>query len=117
MSDFEVHSGDTKRVRIPVFDTTGAEVNLTLADEITFQASEWRGGPVVLEKLKSTGGITTYTPAGAGVANGMQVNIEEGDLVGSDGEYYYIARVHMSEGSVLDTVKDGNFYLYDVPTT
>jgi hypothetical protein len=114
MSDFTIFSGDLKRVRITVYNDEGDPVDLDLATEIEFQISEWAGGPVILEKLKSLGEVTTFEPEGSTVNHGLMALISAGDLVGRGGEYYYIARITMPEG-ILDTVRDGTFTLRDVP--
>jgi hypothetical protein len=114
MSDFTIFSGDLKRVRITVYNDEGDPVDLDLATEIEFQISEWAGGEIILEKLKSLGEVTTFQPDGETMNNGLMALISAGDLVGRGGEYYYIARITMPEG-ILDTVRDGTFTLKDVP--
>jgi hypothetical protein len=86
MTDFTMFSGDFKRVRIQVLDDLGAEVDLDLATEIIFQIAEWAGGPVILQKTKSGGAISTFIPAGSTVKSGLQATILTGDLAVRSGD-------------------------------
>jgi hypothetical protein len=122
MSDYEIYSGDTKRIRVPVYEESGTPVNLANADEITFTISEWAGGPSLVTKRLSTDGINLYIAADAGgVYNGLEAIIEAGELVARGGEYYYRARVSIptqtEDPTVIDTVRSGTLTVLDVPST
>lgn len=61
--DFCLRQRNDMQLEFNVHDETGAPVDLTTAQEITWQLSRSVGAPVMIEKTETGGGILVNTPS------------------------------------------------------
>jgi hypothetical protein len=95
--DFEMHQGDTKRLRVSVVDSDGAAVSLVGAQSIKWWAAKKVTSTVrLLEKSVASGSITVLDAAG-GV---LSIPILPADTAAITGDYYHELEVIDSAGDI-----------------
>jgi hypothetical protein len=98
--DIDMFSGDTLRVIVEVRDQSGALMDVSAAQTITWRAAPTPGGTQVISKSTSTANLTKTSGAG------FFFDLLPADTAALDGRYYHEAQVVTSTGAVY-TVMSG----------
>ena len=83
--DFEMHQGDTKRLRVTVVDETGAAKSLVGAQNIRWWVARKVTSTTKLIQKSTTGGIVVNDASG-GI---LTIEIDPADTQAVSGEYYH----------------------------
>lgn len=95
---FTMHSGNDRRVLVPVVDQRGDPVDISGAEEITWIISKSAGSSPVVTKTLTGGGVMITNNST------FKFDIVSDDTSGRTGHYYHEAQVVNSDGKIYTPI-------------